>query len=101
MLRVVHLGDERSAAGWRLAGADARVPSPGREAAALAEALNEARAADLVILSSTVAAALPEPLLREAAAALSPLLLVVPDPDGAAPVPDIALRLRTQLGLVA
>ncbi len=98
MLRVVHLGDERSAAGWRLAGAAAHVPSPGHEAAALAEAR---AGADLVILSSTIAAALPEPLLREAASALSPLLLVVPDPDGAAPVPDIALRLRTQLGLAA
>ena len=98
MATVVHLGDERSAAGLRLAGVLSRVPAPGTEAEALAQAR---QGAVLVLLDAGVAARLPPALLREAAAALSPLLLVLPDVDGRVPVPDIAERLRTQLGLSA
>jgi vacuolar-type H+-ATPase subunit F/Vma7 len=97
-LRVVHVGDERSAAGFRLAGARVLTPARGAEAAALQAACAEG---ELVLLDSTIAAALPPALLREACATLHPLVLVIADVDGAVPVPDIALRLRTQLGLSA
>jgi len=98
MAAVVHVGDERSAAGFRLAGARVLTPARGEEAAAL----RTARAAgELVLLDATIAAALPEAMLREACAALQPLVLVIADVDGAVPVPDIAARLRTQLGLSA
>ncbi len=95
---VIFVGDERSAAGWRLAGVAVVVPRPGAEAAALALARENA---ELVLLGSTTAAALPEPLRREAALALRPLLLELADPDGAVPVPDLAARLRNQLGMQA
>ena len=36
MSTVVYLGDEVSAAGWRLAGATVHTPAPGDQAAALA-----------------------------------------------------------------
>lgn len=95
---VVHVGDVRSTAGFRLAGARVFTPARGEEAAAL----QAARAAgDLVLIDSTVAAALPEATLREACAALHPLVLVIADVDGAVPVPDLAARLRVQLGLSA
>jgi vacuolar-type H+-ATPase subunit F/Vma7 len=98
MVTVVHLGDERSTAGFRLAGARVLMPARGEEAAAL----QTARAwGGLVLVDSTIAAALPEATLREACAALQPLVLVVADVDAAVPVPDIAARLRTQLGLSA
>ena len=45
------------------------------------------------------AAGWPEAALREAITALHPLVLVIGDVDEAVPVPDIAARLRTQLGL--
>lgn len=96
MVSVVHVGDARSAAGFRLAGARVLTPARGDEAAALQDAR---AAADLVLVDSTVAAALPEAILREAVTALHPLVLVIGDVDGAVPVPDIAARLRTQLGL--
>ena len=50
----IFLGDELSAAGYRLAGVDARVPSPGDEAACFERALKEAR---IVLVGSRCAKA--------------------------------------------
>lgn len=94
----IFLGDEVSAAGYRLAGARVRTPRPGEEAAALALARGEA---PLVLLSAAVAARLAVAELGAAQAALAPLVLVVPDLQGRQPLPDLAARLRSQLGLEA
>jgi vacuolar-type H+-ATPase subunit F/Vma7 len=94
----VYLGDEVSAAGWRLAGVHAEVPAPGTETAALDAARQRA---PLVLLSAALAAHIDAASLERAASALAPLVLVVPDPQGRAPHPDLARRLRTQLGLEA
>ena len=99
----VYMGDKMSAAGWRLAGAAARTPRRGEEAAALAWACAQA---PLVLVSAAVAAGIAAPLLRTALLALSPLVLsplvlVVPDREGRVPLPDLAARLREQLGLQA
>jgi vacuolar-type H+-ATPase subunit F/Vma7 len=98
MSAPVYLGDEVSAAGYRLAGALVRTPAAGEETAALAWA--RARA-PLVLVSATVAAAIGERALRAALSALAPLVLVVPDLHGEVPLPDLAARLRGQLGLEA
>jgi vacuolar-type H+-ATPase subunit F/Vma7 len=96
MAAPIYLGDEVSAAGYRLAGARAEVPEPGGEAAALAAAREQA---PLVLVSAAVAARIAERDLRSALAALTPLTLIVPDLRGEAELPDIAARLRHQLGL--
>ena len=71
-----YIGDEASAAGFRLAGARVIVPRPGDEA----EALASARAgASLVLISAEVAARIPTRELVLARAALAPLTLIVPD----------------------
>ena len=98
MAAPVYLGDEVSAAGYRLAGAVVRTPPPGEEAAALAWARG---VAPLVLVAAPVAAVIAEPALRAALAATAPLVLVVPDLQGAVPLPDLAARLRAQLGLEA
>ena len=98
MSAPVYLGDEVSAAGYRLAGALVRTPAAGEEAAALAWA--RARA-PLVLVSATVAAGIGERALRGALSALTPLVLIVPDLHGEVPLPDLAARLRGQLGLEA
>jgi vacuolar-type H+-ATPase subunit F/Vma7 len=92
----VYLGDEVSAAGYRLAGARVRTPSAGEEAAALTWARSQA---PLVLLSAAVAAGVGEAVLRNALSALTPLVLIVPDLQGEEPLPDLAARLRMQLGL--
>jgi vacuolar-type H+-ATPase subunit F/Vma7 len=94
----VFIGDEVAAAGFRLAGADVRVPSPGEEAAALASAR---ASAPLVMIDAAVAARLPAELLRAAVRAVVPVTVVVPDLQGEAAGPDVAQRLRRQLGIDA
>jgi vacuolar-type H+-ATPase subunit F/Vma7 len=93
---AIYLGDEVSAAGYRLSGTRVRIPAAGEEAAALGEARMQA---PLVLLSATVAAAIAEVTLRDALSALAPLVLVVPDLTGEVALPDLAARLRAQLGL--
>lgn len=94
----VFLGDEVSAAGWRLAGADARSPAPGSECAALGMALAQS---PLVVLSPEFAARLPEDTLRTALRSLAPLTVIVPDLRSMTPFPDITVRLKRQLGIEA
>jgi vacuolar-type H+-ATPase subunit F/Vma7 len=98
MAAPVYLGDEVSAAGYRLAGALVRTPAADEAADALAWACAQA---PLVLVSAPVAAAVPEAALRAALAAPAPLVLIVPDLHGDVPWPDLAARLRAQLGLEA
>jgi vacuolar-type H+-ATPase subunit F/Vma7 len=92
----IYIGDEVTGAGYRLTGAQIIVPAPGRAS----EALEEARTlAPLVIVSAAVAAEIPQVRLAAAVAAISPLTVIVPDPVGGVPAPDLATRLRGQLGM--
>ena len=92
----IYLGDATSAAGYALAGVDARVPLPGTETEALARARAEA---PLVLVAADVAARIDERERRAASVALAPLTLVVPDLAGTAPLPDVATVIRRDLGL--
>jgi vacuolar-type H+-ATPase subunit F/Vma7 len=98
MAAAVYIGDEISAAGWRLAGVRIRVPEPGDEAAALSGARAES---PLVLLSAATAVHIDAAMLAAACSALEPLVVVLPDPQGEVTLPDLAGRLRTQLGLEA
>jgi vacuolar-type H+-ATPase subunit F/Vma7 len=94
----IYLGDEVTAAGYRLAGVQVRVPAPGEAGAAF----DAARAqAPLVLVSAGVAARIDAAQLRAALMALQPLVLIVPDARGEVPRPDLAARLRGQLGMEA
>jgi vacuolar-type H+-ATPase subunit F/Vma7 len=91
-----YIGDEVTAAGYRLAGALVRVPAVGETTAAF----DEARAlSPLVLVSAAVAAKIDPATLRTALMALAPLVLIVPDAQGEVPLPDLAERLRGQLGM--
>jgi vacuolar-type H+-ATPase subunit F/Vma7 len=98
MALAVYLGDEIGATGYRLAGAQVRVPAPGAETAALQQACGRAA---LVLVAASAAARIDGAVLQRALCALAPLVLVVPDALGTTPLPDLAARLRTQLGLQA
>ena len=94
----IYLGDEVTAAGYRLAGVQVRVPEPSEASVAF----EEARAlAPLVLVSAAVAVRIDAAQLRTALAALQPLVLIVPDASGEIPRPDLAARLRGQLGMEA
>jgi len=98
MRPLIYLGDEVTAAGYRLAGVQVRVPEPSEASVAF----EEARAlAPLVLVSAAVAVHIDAAQLRTALAALQPLVLIVPDASWEIPRPDLAARLRGQLGMEA
>ena len=96
MTHVVFLGSETSAAAFRLAGIDARVAVEGQEGAGLAHACD---GADLVIVEASVAARVPAGQWRRAVVEAPPLVTAIPDLAGTTCIPDLAGRLRRQLGL--
>jgi vacuolar-type H+-ATPase subunit F/Vma7 len=95
---VAFIGDEVSAAGYRLAGVRSYVPAQGEEAAVLAAARAEAA---LVLITAQRAAQVPAAELAAALAALRPLVLVVPDVRGLARPADLGKLVRKQLGMEA
>ncbi len=76
MPRIVYVGDTPGAAAFRLAGIDARVPDTGTETTAVEAALADA---ELVMVTATVAAALPGARRVELESALAPRFVVLPD----------------------
>ncbi|MFA7270527.1 MAG: hypothetical protein WC073_14405 [Sterolibacterium sp.] len=92
----IFLGDELSAAGYRLAGVDARVPAPGDEAQCFEKALGEAR---ILLLGARCARAIAPAALEAALALLSPLVIVVPEWDGRQVAADPASKVRRALGV--
>ena len=96
--QVVYLGDELSAAGFRLAGVSARVPPQGEDTGWLHDAMQEA---ELVLLGDSFAAALPQGALEAALSSRLPLVMVVPGFDGAPASTDPAARVRRLLGVEA
>ena len=96
MALICYIGDEVSAAGFRLAGASVIVPIPGRETAALAKARADFA---VVLIDAAVAARISSRDLALARSTIVPLMLIVPDLRGEIAMPDVAARLRAQLGL--
>jgi vacuolar-type H+-ATPase subunit F/Vma7 len=96
MTAPIFIGDELSAAGYRLGGAVVHLPAPGREAASFEWARQQA---PLVVITAEVAARLPPALLSQALVAARPPVLIVPDVRGRVAPPDLAHALRRQLGM--
>ena len=93
---AVFIGDELTAAGFRLAGIETVVPEPD----AAGEALSEARkGAALVIMTADFARRVPGDLLEAALIAERPTLAIVPDVLFRADMPDLAAKLRRALGI--
>lgn len=93
---MAFIGDEVSAAGYRLAGAQVFTPEP-RDTAA---AFEDARAsADVVLITADAARHLGPAKLETAQTAAKPLVLVVRDIRGRAAPPDMEEYVRTTLGL--
>jgi vacuolar-type H+-ATPase subunit F/Vma7 len=97
MSSAVYIGDEVSAAGYRLAGVRVYCPEPAELPAILQTAAAEA---SLIMLSAGLAQHLPAMELERLQAAIRPPLLVVPDISRGAPLPDLANRLRRGLGML-
>jgi vacuolar-type H+-ATPase subunit F/Vma7 len=97
MAHVYYIGDEATAAGFRLAGTEVRVPTP----AETADVFRRARAdgADVILLSAACAPHLDPEELSAALLAEQPLVAIVPDVFGRRPAPDVAHEVRLALGI--
>jgi len=90
------IGDEVSAAGFRLAGVEVHVPDPADTPGLFRRLSAEAK---LILLTAEAAAWVPDSALRRAWAADRPLVLIVPDVRGRSQPPDVGAALRRQLGM--
>lgn len=94
---AVYIGDEVSAGGYRLAGLRALVPRAGDLQATLRAACEQA---SVVLISAQLVRHIPSDELDRLLAGVEPAVVIVPDITGHTPLPDLATRLRQQLGVL-
>ena len=93
----VFIGDEVSAAGFRLAGLQVHSPQPD----AVLQTLEQVtRNAPLVLISAQLAHSIPAAALDRLLAGSKPQITIVPDVLGHESLPDLASRIRRQLGVL-
>jgi vacuolar-type H+-ATPase subunit F/Vma7 len=95
--QVVYIGGEATAAGFRLAGVDARVASAGDAAAMLRQAFAERP--DCVLFDGTLVDYVPAAEIEHALVATSPLFAVIPDIRGRGTPPNLVRTVRNALGI--
>lgn len=93
----IYIGDELSAAGYRLAGLRVRTPeAPAEVLEVFRWALGET---ELILLSVDQARRLPAAELQQALRELTPQVMIVPDIRRRTPMRDLPTRIRTALGV--
>jgi len=97
MARVFYIGDEVTAAGYRLAGAEVRVPVPSETGEVFRRAC--ADGADVILLSAALVPEVDSAELSAALIAEAPLVAIVSDAFGRCPPPDVARDVRLALGI--
>lgn len=93
---AIFIGDELSAAGFRLTGIETLVPKPDAVESTFAEARSRG---SLVIITADIARRIPSPQIEAAMLAEAPTVAIIPDVLFSAPVPDLIRRLRSVLGI--
>jgi vacuolar-type H+-ATPase subunit F/Vma7 len=96
MAACAFIGDEVSAAGFRLAGVDVHVPQAEQVASLFRRLVEESR---LILITAEVAQWLPVDLLKRSLRAAHPLILVIPDMRSRVRPRDLSSLLRRQLGM--
>jgi vacuolar-type H+-ATPase subunit F/Vma7 len=97
MAAPVFIGDEVTAAGFRLAGVRIRTPLQGELAAVLDWA---SRSSSLIYITAEYAATLDPEQQNQLFSQIQPPVVVIPDIRSNTPVQDLATRLRAQLGVL-
>jgi len=97
MARVWYIGDEATAAGYRLTGAERRIPAEGETTEVFRRAV--ADGAELILLSAERAREIDAAELEAALLAVRPLTAIVPDAFGRGGPPDVEREVRLALGI--
>ena len=98
MALPVYIGDEISAAGYRLAGLAVRTPAA--EEDPVIRIREAAAQTSLILLGAGIARRLPAAELNRLLSGITPAVVVVPDVPGDTPLPDLARRMRALLGVL-
>ena len=96
MSAIIFIGDELTAAGFRLAGIETVVPEPEAAGEVLAEARKHA---DLIIMTAEFADRVAAAELEAALIAEAPVVAIMPDILFRKGPPDLTRRLRSALGI--
>ncbi|MEO5345100.1 MAG: hypothetical protein H7834_01825 [Magnetococcus sp. YQC-9] len=99
MAAILFIGDEVSAAAWRLIGVRVSIPPSGQEERIVGEAL--AGSCELLLLSASSARLISKSLMERFSTSIHPLTLVVPDATGRVMPPDLAGIIRARLGMAS
>jgi vacuolar-type H+-ATPase subunit F/Vma7 len=97
MALPVYIGDEVEAAGYRLAGVEVRVADRQELLPLIHSACEQA---PLVLIGAATARDISPAELDRLLARVTPPVVIVPDVRGRAGLPDLATRLRGQLGVL-
>jgi len=97
MTRPIFIGDEVTAAGYRLAGLEVRVPVPTETVSILQAA--RAAGPPLILLTAELAGYLDAGTLERVLVSARPPVELVTDAAGRVPAPDLAGRIRSQVGV--
>jgi len=95
--RIYYIGDEATAAGYRLAGAEVRVPAAEEAPDVFRRA--QVSDVDLILLSAGLAGTLAPEELEAAVQGERPLVAIVSDVHGRHAPPDVARDVRLALGI--
>jgi len=98
MSRVAFIGDEISAAGYRLAGAAVFSPSAKDVHKTFVEVSGKV---DVVMITAEASRHIAEPLMADALAATSPLVMVIEDVRARVSPADLEKQMHAILGLDA
>jgi vacuolar-type H+-ATPase subunit F/Vma7 len=93
---AIFIGDELSAAGFRLTGIEIVVPEPDAAAAALDDARQRAH---LIFMTAGLAERLPAATLEAALLAETPTLAIIPDVLFRNVAPDLGKHIKSVLGI--
>ncbi len=97
MLAPVFIGDEVSAAGFRLAGVRIRTPLAEEMPTVIAWANKNS---SLILITAEFLAKLDRSAQQQLVSQLEPPVAVIPDIRANTPVADLATQLRSQLGVL-
>ena len=97
MSEPVFIGDEVSAAGYRLAGLQVHTPPVDAVLQTVEQVAGEA---PLILISPYFAQHIPAGILDRLLAGIHPRVIIVPDVHGKSLMPDLASRIRRQLGVL-
>ena len=96
MTGIVFIGDEVTAAGFRLTGITTHVPDPDRLAPLVAA---QQDACDLLLITTGTLSALPAKIQGDLGGWSRPLVVFLPDVRNRAPAIDLESRVRRELGI--